>query len=387
MSPQMTELNRVLEIIGKIAKISADGDYIYRGEPECYEKVTSTLYRQLTDLNLTHLDIEEVQQQEIEEAKRYTNETDDFKICMKIQHFGGKTNLIDFTEDYVIALFFAASGSPDKDGRIILQNKKGQIKDWIRQIKDRVPDSRPGVQKSIFVQPPKGFIPNELIKQEEIVIPKELKRSILDYIENEFKISYEKIYHDIYGFIGNQVNRWSAYSEFKKAEELQKSGDKTDHSVEKEKHYQKASEGYTNAINRLPSLAEPYYNRGLVKHQLGEVDHAIEDYNTAIKLLPQLAEVYYNRGLAYDERGEYKLAIQDCNTAIKIDPKDVNAYINRGIIHRENEEHDRAIDDFNKAMELKPDNAEIYNNLGITFGKKGEHNKAIDNFKKALELK
>ena len=193
MNTQQTELNRILEIVNKIAKKSADGEFIYRGEQECYEEVTSNLYRKLADLNLTHLNIEEVQQKEIEEAKKYIDETDDFKICIKIQHFGGKTNLIDFTECDLIALLFAASGSPDKDGRIILQNKNGEIKDWVREIKDRVPDSRPGVQKSVFVQPPKGFIPNDLIKPEEkIVIPKDLKRPILNYIENIFKISKRK---------------------------------------------------------------------------------------------------------------------------------------------------------------------------------------------------
>ena len=45
MSTQQTELNRILEIIGKIAKIAADGDYIYRGEQECYEKISSNLWR------------------------------------------------------------------------------------------------------------------------------------------------------------------------------------------------------------------------------------------------------------------------------------------------------------------------------------------------------
>ena len=52
MNTQKTELNRILEIIGKIAKISADGDYIYRGEPECYKEISSTLYRQLARLCL-----------------------------------------------------------------------------------------------------------------------------------------------------------------------------------------------------------------------------------------------------------------------------------------------------------------------------------------------
>ena len=52
MSTQKTDLNRILEIIGKIVKISTDGDYIYRGEQECYEKVCSNLYRELERLKL-----------------------------------------------------------------------------------------------------------------------------------------------------------------------------------------------------------------------------------------------------------------------------------------------------------------------------------------------
>ena len=50
-----------------------------------------------------------------------TAETTDFEILTEIQHYGGKTNLIDFTIDYLVALFFACDGHHDKDGRVILQ--------------------------------------------------------------------------------------------------------------------------------------------------------------------------------------------------------------------------------------------------------------------------
>ena len=40
------------------------------------------------------------------------NESVDFEILTELQHYGGKTNLIDFTTDYLIALFFACDGSP-----------------------------------------------------------------------------------------------------------------------------------------------------------------------------------------------------------------------------------------------------------------------------------
>ena len=43
-SKSQNELNRVSEKIQKIVKKFADGDYLYRGEPECYSKVSSSLY-------------------------------------------------------------------------------------------------------------------------------------------------------------------------------------------------------------------------------------------------------------------------------------------------------------------------------------------------------
>ena len=111
MGAQQTEFNRILEIIGKIAKITADSDYIYRGEQECYEKVSSNLWRELNKLNLLDRDVGEIQKRELDEAKSYSSETDEFEILIELQHFGGKTNLIDFTTNHYVALFFACNGS------------------------------------------------------------------------------------------------------------------------------------------------------------------------------------------------------------------------------------------------------------------------------------
>ena len=200
MNTEQTELNRILEITGKIVKISADSDYIYRGEPECYPKVSSNLYRELEEANLLHLDIEDVQKAELENAKGYTKKTDEFEILTEIQHFGGKTNLLDFTSDYRVALFFACDRFPFEDGRVILQDINGTIKDWIRKTRNTVQGSRSDVQKSVFVQPPEGFIEPD----EQIIIPKELKQAILKYLENEFHISAERIYPDLHGFVSGQ---------------------------------------------------------------------------------------------------------------------------------------------------------------------------------------
>ena len=70
--------------------------------------------------------MKEFQEKLLNEAKEYVLEKniDDFELLTEIQHFGGATRLIDFTEDYLIALFFACDKSPEKHGRVIFPYQK-----------------------------------------------------------------------------------------------------------------------------------------------------------------------------------------------------------------------------------------------------------------------
>ena len=130
----------VEDIIREIEAKSKGGGYIYRGERKCNSKVSSKLYRDF-EIETESFDIELVQKELLAAAKKHTGdlpqdfrldvlappnvigalteEARDFEILTEIQHYGGKTNLIDFTTDYFIALFFACDGRYDEDGRII----------------------------------------------------------------------------------------------------------------------------------------------------------------------------------------------------------------------------------------------------------------------------
>ena len=116
----------VEDIISEMNKKIADGDYLFRGESQCHEKVSSGLYRKLEKVRMLNLGVETFQKQELEYAKRYgyTKKTDASKILTEIQHFGGKTNLIDFTTNLHIALFFACEKAHHEDGRIIFARQK-----------------------------------------------------------------------------------------------------------------------------------------------------------------------------------------------------------------------------------------------------------------------
>ena len=380
-----TDLNRILEKISKIGKKSENGDYIYRGEPECYPKVSSTLYRKLEESRIEHPEriVEEVQEEEIAEAKKYTYEADQFELLTQLQHFGGKTNLIDFTTDYYIALFFACNGYPDENGRIILQDKNGTIKGWIKEPRKSGTGSRPDVQKSIFVRPPNGFI--EPHEDDIVEIPKDLKRPMLKYLEKAFHISPEKIYHDIHGFIQSQDLRWSANKEYNLGVILQNRRDEADTPQERAQYNQKAIEHLTNAIRLNLDYTESYKNRGVAYHIKGDYDRAIEDYSARIKQNPNDAEVYSNRGNTYGKKGDYISAIKDYTQAIQLNPRLAEAYNNRGIAYLQKGEIKPAIKDFDRAIELKKNYALAYCGRGAAYNTKGDDNNTMEDYTHAIK--
>ena len=117
---------KIQKIFSEIAEKSASDDYIYRGEPKDYGKVSSNLYRQYKTIigkGKRFRNIKEAQAEILKDAKEYTDADGEFEMLSELQHYGGKTNLIDFTTDYHIAIFFACDQSPDEDGRLILQKK------------------------------------------------------------------------------------------------------------------------------------------------------------------------------------------------------------------------------------------------------------------------
>lgn len=206
-----------MEIISRIAETTDDGDYIYRGEPKHYEKVSSSLWRECQrEIGTEAFDIETIQAQMLELAKDYTHETDDFEILTELQHYGGHTNLIDFTTDSHIALFFACDGFLDKPSRIILFQRTEEINERYKIREPQNPRNRVIAQKSIFVRPPMGFL--ELEQYTVIDIPKLLKEPILDHLQKHHGISTQTVYNDLHGFIRDQSSHQKTSIEIYQAE-------------------------------------------------------------------------------------------------------------------------------------------------------------------------
>ncbi len=201
LSASAKNLSDVFQKLQEIAAQSADGNFIYRGEPKYYEKVSSSLWRECRkELKSEDFDIETIQNKMLERSKDYTHQKDEFEILTELQHFGGYTNLIDFTTDSHIALFFACDGHRGETGRIILLEPTEEIKAYIKP--PRNPQNRITAQKSIFVRPPKGFIEPEQFA--EVNIPASLKGAMLDHLQKQHGISMQTVYNDLHGFIRNK---------------------------------------------------------------------------------------------------------------------------------------------------------------------------------------
>ena len=382
-SNTQTNLSRVLEKITEIAEKSADGDYVYRGESKFHDEVSSNLYREYKkDIEAEHFDIEVVQKEILREAEEYTtHRMDDLEILTELQHHGGKTNLIDFTTDYLVALFFACDGNPNKPGRVILLQQQSEAYKVIRPPRTI---ARVGVQKSIFVQAPSGVVDPDTVTV--VCIPTDLKGYMLDHLRKHHDISTKTIYNDLLGFIEKRSIHKSAYTEFYKGLTCQNRANSTKNSAEKQREYDKAVGHYTEAIDLNPEYVDAYNNRGVAYRNKGEIDAAIQDYNKAIDLNSELAEAYNNRGNAYVNKGEIDAAIQDYNKAIDLNSEDANAYNNRGVAYVNKGEIDAAIQDYNKAIDLNSEDADAYNNRGNAYVNKGEFDLAIQDFNKAIDL-
>ena len=341
---------QIMGIINEIAEKSSGGSYIYRGEPKCHEEVSSSLWRLLQvgdGIGMTIPDIRQVREMFLEDARRYARDTDidDFELEAQLQHNGGKTSLIDFTTDCLIALFFACDGEPAKDGRVILLKQDETTRDWIEKPKN--PEHRVIAQKSIFVQPPEGFI--ERCKYgKPIKIRKDLKKPMLDYLRKHHGISPQSIYNDLQGYI---------------------------------KHQRKHHEAYNNLRKGMYCDIDAFFTGGQDKYC-----EAIGYYNEAIVLHPVFAQAYYERGVAYSNKEDFERAVEDLTKAIELDPYSIESYTERAINRILIEEYDGAISDYNWVIKHPPVHPRIYCNLGDAYRRKGDFDSALKECNTAIDL-
>ena len=275
------------EVFGLIAELSRKGsqhNYLFRGESRHYRRVSSRLFRDLGNDLKPDWDIEAFQGEFLREAKRFTDETNDLSILSEIQHYGGPTNLIDFTTDILIALYFACDGDIEEDGRLIFIKRNAEWASYI--VKPERMAHRVTAQKSTFVRPPKGFLGDEDI--ESHVVPHHLKEGILEHLRRLHGISLEHIYNDLHGFIRYKAIHKQANNAFFEGLGHYNSGDASS-----------AQRAFSESIRLNPRHDGAFNNRGVTFVEMGDRDSAMRDFDKALALNAMNQLAYFNRGIQY----------------------------------------------------------------------------------------
>ena len=429
-------LNQFMELVQKIMGNPVyEGGFIYRGEPERYPEVSSNLWRKYKGCHYhDDFDIESLQKERVNAAKehiptlannsvtipissiqadhksrvtvaqsavvtrRMIEAQHDLEMLTDMQHYGGETNLIDFTRDYFIALFFACDGSFDEDGRIItLDTRNDKVKQCLKEPSN--PQNRIIAQKSVFIEPPKGFIEKNLSPRISIV-PKEDKHYILKGLQIFHNISAETVYNDLHGFITRQKNHQEllgVHDAFHKGLNHHLKADRKKKEKKKKKHYDRALELYEAVLDdsqkkrywdkdyRYKQTLYKTYNKvGFIYLHQGKLDEAEQcfwkvydfeharhnkktakngiaySYYEGLNNLPDnekpppkvIAESACGLGLTTCSKGFVDTAIDYYSNAIKIYPDYQDAYINRSEAHFKKGDQENALKDWLEVQSL-----------------------------------
>ena len=346
----------------------------------------------------------------------------DLGVLAELQHQGAATSLIDFSDNPLVALWFACQKSPElnsKDGKVLIlstadKSKFREMAD-LEQIKDYSSildnetlyywkpahlNKRITAQQSYFLIGKR--IPPKMEEMQEILIKENIKSKILEDLSSVYGINEITLFPDLVGFAqANSID--STYGKEKERlrnrviilhqDKIIKTNPKNLQAYNKRGvakynlgEYQNAHDDFNEAIKIYPNYANAHYHRGNTQYKLGNYQFAIEDFNEAIKINPQNVDAYYHLGNTHYKLQEYQKAIEDFTQTIKFDPKSAKAYNGRGNTKFESKDYIGAIEDFTQAIKLDPKSAEAYNNRGNTKFESKDYKGAIEDFTRAIKL-
>lgn len=272
--------------------------YLFRGEPQEYEDVTSSLYRSSTH-PVRRDYIDRIEHDRIEACLHHCNLELTVENALRknseMQHYSGPTNfgptnLIDFTRCRHIALYFACDKDLECDGRIVMihqdqipdgnavgQSDEDGLFPWgghtyvRRELRD--PPDRAESQKSVFIHCKNGILDKRDINYETISIPSDRKIDISSWLAREKGIDTRFIYPDTLGFLQSSVRPHHSIEYMRLAEQQ----------LLKTRVYRYVIETCRRSTNEVPH-PYVYHIWGIAHLQLGEKQEAIDKFDRALKI-------------------------------------------------------------------------------------------------------
>ena len=367
-------------LIGKIAQHTVGSHYVFRGENRKYDTpMSSTLYREYDgETIMDHMDLETIQSIELATARKHTPDTsNDNELLQLIQHHQGKTNLVDFTRDLNIALFFACDGESEHPGQIYFVNEQ----QWLPYIiQPTAPANRVVSQKSVFISPCNGYIPLDRCAAGPFEIPSTLKVHALNFLYTQHGISRSSIYNDLHGFIGQRRFVKQAIIAIGEGIHHNNAGEFND-----------AMAKFDTAIEYDPENAHARLFRAQALQESNPINSqpwlmGKSDYDEAIRLQPDSFVAYQNRGYSQLQSGKIDDAISDLQTALRLQPNSAGAHNTMGLAFLKRGYPAAAAWHFQQAMAIDPEQVMVHNNLGVAYQYLGHLPMAIHHYEQAIRL-
>lgn len=136
------DYEKIRELEQEIESKTADSEWVFRGESKFNERVSSSLYRKCIKLSRTHESNVHKTMETVEGVMQYgmgvfssgehrglppPTPNWGLYVLIAIQHLGYKANLIDFTKDFKVALYFACSVIPSNPARVADKEEDGRL--------------------------------------------------------------------------------------------------------------------------------------------------------------------------------------------------------------------------------------------------------------------
>ena len=303
-------------------------------------------------------------------------EMTDLQRLSILQHHGAATGLLDFTENPLVALWFACSEKPGRDGKVfILDIGDHQVAANGRLLEDESlfsterivyyePDRSLGArivaQQSVFVicNPPQ--IPDWCLKS--VNVPCAAKESVKEYLERT-GLSERALFGDVPGLARANTRRTPLPRKDEFAPEHYR--DRGNRAYQAER-YADALRQYELYAAALPDVAQPQCLIGDTLAALGRSREATKAYTRAIERIARpidlgrgvivnweavgrfmLHTLHYNRGNAYAAEANHPAAVTDFDSALEYGSQlKRNVLFNRGNSRYGQESFSEALGDF-----------------------------------------
>jgi len=392
MPSETTKPDLVAKYIEKVRRLtSRPGIYAYRGQEDAIWLVESAASRRIRST----LDTKPNNPPDMETFIRYHEDNllaparmdgygirdgrvlSDLELLAELQHFGAATCLIDFTTNFLAALWFACyefetyegENKEKKHGKVFVLN----IDDVCRSIGQFYLENeiRPIMGMKMIESPEKPSywywaphgMNSRVLKQDSlfvfgksriasnhfrsISIEKDEKADLLNELR-DLGVSRRSLFKDLPGFA--------------------------------------SMSGARDPISTLKASAHELFFAGISASRQGDMERAIRFYDDAASEgYPRKAELFLFRGNANAAIPKYDSAIEDYTKATAFSENDFRIYLNRGIVKFETGDYDGAVNDFTVSQKKNRYSATILFRRALAYERLQEIEKMRADLEEALE--